>query len=85
MKIKTAGGRQLVFNELSPSGFEIGSVVVVIKLRQSSKYYHPFLAEFTTKVLSATDKQITIKSPVKASKEKEWTIHINDIEDMRVN
>lgn len=87
MKIKSTDGRQIVLNEPSSSDWNVkAGDAVVIRLRQSSKYYHLFLTEFTAIVASTKDKQITIKSPVKGSKEKEWAIHINDIECIvRVN
>jgi hypothetical protein len=85
MNIKTVNGQQLMLGEaLSLNSVKNGDSVV-LKLKQSSRYYHPFLAEFKTIVTSATDQQIIIRSPVKASKEKDWTILIDDIASLKVD
>jgi hypothetical protein len=88
MKIKTADGQKLTLNEPKPLLSVKSGDCVVLTLKQSSKYYHPFLAEFKTTVTSATEQQIIIKSPVKVipgSKEKDWIIPIEDIALLKVD
>jgi len=54
--------------------------VVILSLKNSSKYFHPLLIKFESVIISATNEQITIPAPVKSASEKTWTIKHDDID-----
>jgi len=57
---------------------------VILKLKQSSPFYNVFLDQFNANVISATNDEIIITSPVKNDSIGQWPIHIDEIELLRL-
>jgi len=53
---------------------------IILKLKRISPFYNSFLDKFEANVISATNDEIIITSPVKNDSIKQWPIHIDEIE-----
>jgi|GEM_PF-4628283 len=53
--------------------------IINLQLKKSSSYYNDFLKEFCAIVISATNDNIVIKSPIKNDVLKEWLIYKDEI------
>lgn len=56
---------------------------ISLKLKTISRYYHPFLNQFTAIVVSSSENEVIIQSPIKNSSEKQWTLFSNEIESIQ--